>query len=306
MPSTGTLALARVAALFVLTAAVAGAFTAGLAGASHVAPFVGTWQNDDAATLEQTRAEITVNGANLEVRGYGACVPTDCDWAAAAGGPRTTPQSDASDGQLSIVWEFGFKTTTQTLILLPDGRLRITSFHHYTDGSGRQDRTSDEQFHRTTAAAVFHTLAVAVGGAGSGTITSSPAGLECPDACSLEFQSGTSVVLRAAPGSGSRLAAWTGACKGRSPTCTVALGADTTATAIFAPSPRCVVPSLKGRTLAGARRALTAAHCRLARVTRAYSSRVRRGRVAAQRPAAGTRLPDGGGVRVVISRGPRR
>jgi hypothetical protein len=282
------------------------AFNASLAGASHVAPFVGTWLNDNAATREQTRAVIGVNGANLEISGYGACVPTDCDWASSVGGPRTTPQWDATDGQLSIVWEFGFKTTTQALTLLPDGRLHISSFHHFIDGSGRPDRWSNEDFHTTTAAAVFHTLGVAVSGAGRGKITSAPTGLACPVACSVEFQSGTSVTLTATPDRGSRFAAWTGACTGSSVTCTVALGSDKAATAVFSPNPRCVVPALTRKTLAGARRALTSAHCRLAAVTRVYSRRVKRGRVVAQEPAADAKLPNAGGVSVVISRGPRR
>jgi Divergent InlB B-repeat domain/PASTA domain len=283
---------------------VAAAFKVSFAAASHVAPFVGTWENENAATKDQTRAVIGVNGANFEVWGYGACVPTDCDWAASAGGPRTTQQADAADGQLSIVWEFGFKTTTQTLTLLPDGRLHITSFHHYLDGSGRPDRWSNEDFQRATAAAVFYNLGVGIAGAGQGKITSSPAGLDCPGGCSLEFQSGASVALTATPDSGSRFAAWTGACTGSSPTCTVAVGSDKTAIAVFSPNPRCVVPALQRKTLAGARRALTSAHCRLAAVKHAYSRRVRRGRVVAQSPAAGRKLRNGGGVRVVISRGP--
>jgi hypothetical protein len=304
MPFTKRRAISLVMALAVL-ALLAAAFKVTVAGASHVAPFVGSWQNDNAATREQTRAVIGVNGANLELWGYGACVPTDCDWASTVDGPRTTPQSDATDGQLSIVWEFSFKTTTQTLTLLPDGHLHITSFHHFTDGSGRPDRTTNEDFHRTTAAAVFYTLAVAVSGAGHGKITSSPGGLDCPAACSLEFQSGASVALSATPDKGSKLAGWTGACTGKAPTCTVALSGDKTATAIFSPNPRCIVPTLKGKTLAKARRALTSAHCRLAAVTRAYSRRVRRGLIVAQRPAAGKKLPNGGRVGVVISRGPR-
>jgi hypothetical protein len=296
----------RVAAVIVTIACVAAAFTAGLAGASHVGPFVGTWENDNSATLEQTRAVIAVNGANFEVAGYGACVPTDCDWAASVGGPRTTSQADASDGQLSIVWEFGFKTTTQTLILLPDGRLHITSFHHYTDGSGRPDRTSNEDFHKTTAPAVFYTASVVVSGGGRGKVTSTPAGLDCPTACSLEYRSGSSVVLTAAPQKGSRLVSWKGVCQGRSLTCTVNIAGDTTAAAIFAPNPRCVVPALKRKTLVAARRALNAAHCRLGNVRRAYSRHVSRDRILAQSPAAGTRLGNRGRVSVVVSRGSRR
>ena len=287
-------------------AVVAAAFKVSLADASHVAPFVGSWQNDDAATRDEKRAVIGVNGANFEVWGYGACGGGECDWASAAGGPRTTPQSDAADGQLSIVWEFGFARRTETLTLLPDGRLHITGFTQFLDGSGRRDYWSNEDFHKTTAPAVFHTFGVAVVGAGRGKITSSPAGLDCPDACSLEFESGTSVVLTARPDSGSRFAGWSGACTGVASTCTVAVGGDTTATALFGPSPRCVVPALARKTLAGARRALTSAHCRLAAMKRAYSRRVRSGRVLAQTPAAGRKLPNGGGVSVVISRGPRR
>ena len=104
----------------------------------------------------------------------------------------------------------------------------------------------------------------------------------------------------------SKLAAWSGACAGKAATCTIAVGGDRTATAVFAPNPPCVVPALKGRTLAGARRALTAAHCGLAAVKRAYSRRVRPGRVVSQAPPAGTKLRNGGRVSVVISRGPRR
>jgi hypothetical protein len=295
-----------VAVALAVIVAVAAAFKVSLAGATHVAPFVGAWQNDNAATRGQTRAVIDVNGANFEVWGYGACLPTDCDWALLAGGPRITPQSDATDGQLSIVWEFGFARNTQTLTLLPDGRLHITSFTQFLDGSGRPDYWSNEDFHKTTPTAVFHTLAVALTGRGRGKVTSSPAGLSCPTACSLEFRSGTSVTLTATPERGSKLAAWSGACTGKAATCTIAVGGDRTATAVFAPNPPCLVPVLKGRTLARARRALTAAHCRLAAVKRGYSPRVRPGRVVSQAPAAGTKLRNGGRVSVVISRGPRR
>jgi hypothetical protein len=121
-----------------------------------------------------------------------------------------------------------------------------------------------------------------------------------------EFQSGSSVLFTATPAKGSRLAAWTGACSGNGPTCTVAVGADAVATAVFRPIPRCVVPAVKRKTLAGAKRALTAAHCRLGAVKSAFSQRVKRGRVISQTPRAGARLPNAGRVSVVLSRGPRR
>jgi secreted trypsin-like serine protease len=76
-----------------------------------------------------------------------------------------------------------------------------------------------------------------------------------------------------------------------------------------APAPRivrCAVPRLRGKTLAAARRALARGNCRLGKVTRAYSTRVRFGRVVLQRPAAGRRLARGTRVSVVVSRGRRR
>jgi uncharacterized delta-60 repeat protein len=63
----------------------------------------------------------------------------------------------------------------------------------------------------------------------------------------------------------------------------------------------CVVPRVAGRTLAQARRAINAADCAVGSVRRKHSKRVRRGRVLAEKPAAGTRLAEGGKVNLVVS-----
>jgi PASTA domain len=72
------------------------------------------------------------------------------------------------------------------------------------------------------------------------------------------------------------------------------------------PAPRCVVPNVRGKSVAKARRMLRAKRCALGRVTRAYSARVGVGKIIRQsrRPAA--RLPRGTRVHVVVSRGRRR
>jgi secreted trypsin-like serine protease len=69
---------------------------------------------------------------------------------------------------------------------------------------------------------------------------------------------------------------------------------------------RCVVPRLRGKTLAAARVALTRSKCRLGAVTRAYSTAVRRGRVIRQAPRPGTRSLRGKRVAGVLSRGKRK
>jgi hypothetical protein len=72
---------------------------------------------------------------------WGKCHPTDCDW-----GIETTDISDASDGTLNLVWDPGFAIRTQDLILLLDGRLKVITFTHFTDNSGRLDYESTGYF----------------------------------------------------------------------------------------------------------------------------------------------------------------
>jgi Subtilase family/PASTA domain len=69
---------------------------------------------------------------------------------------------------------------------------------------------------------------------------------------------------------------------------------------------RCVVPNVRGKTLRTARATLTRRRCRLGRVTRRYSAKVRLGRIVRQSRRPGARLPRGTRVSVVVSGGRRR
>jgi len=68
----------------------------------------------------------------------------------------------------------------------------------------------------------------------------------------------------------------------------------------------CVVQDVKGRRLAVARGMIGRAGCRVGSVRRAYSRRVKPGRVMSQRPEFGTVRPAGGKVDLVVSRGARK
>ena len=77
------------------------------------------------------------------------------------------------------------------------------------------------------------TLTVTKAGNGTGTVTSTPAGINCGATCSFGFTSGTVVTLTAAPGVGQNFTGWTGGgCSGVG-TCVVTLNAATTVTATF-------------------------------------------------------------------------
>jgi hypothetical protein len=67
----------------------------------------------------------------------------------------------------------------------------------------------------------------------------------------------------------------------------------------------CTVQDVRVVTVEEAKRMLARANCRLGTIRRAYSNRVERGLISAQKPKPGTVLPKLGEVDVRVSRGPR-
>jgi uncharacterized repeat protein (TIGR02543 family) len=84
----------------------------------------------------------------------------------------------------------------------------------------------------TGGGATNQALTVATAGTGTGTITSSPAGITCGATCTASFASGASVTLTATAASGSTFAGWSGACTGTG-TCAVPMTVARSVTATF-------------------------------------------------------------------------
>ena len=72
-------------------------------------------------------------------------------------------------------------------------------------------------------------------GAGSGTITSLPGGVNCGSDCSEAYLNNTTVTLTATAATGSKFTSWSGACSGTTTTCTVSMTAAKSVTATFVP-----------------------------------------------------------------------
>src|SRR5262249_62233365 len=75
---------------------------------------------------------------------------------------------------------------------------------------------------------------VAGAGSGPGTVTSSPAGINCGSDCSEAYALGTAVTLTAFPAAGGVFTGWSGACAGQGNPCQVTMTADQSVTASFA------------------------------------------------------------------------
>jgi DNA-binding beta-propeller fold protein YncE len=85
-------------------------------------------------------------------------------------------------------------------------------------------------------------LTVTKAGAGSGSVTSTPAGIDCGATCSQAFVLGTPLALVATPAAGSVFAGWTGACTGAAG-CALVMDAAKDVTATFNISTFTVTPS---------------------------------------------------------------
>ncbi len=81
----------------------------------------------------------------------------------------------------------------------------------------------------------LYTLTVSKEGPGSGTVTSSPSGIDCGSDCSESYNQKTIVILTAKPDADSAFGGWSGGgCSGTGQ-CSVAMNADETVTATFNP-----------------------------------------------------------------------
>jgi uncharacterized repeat protein (TIGR02543 family) len=95
-----------------------------------------------------------------------------------------------------------------------------------------------------SSAPVMRDLSVTRSGAGSGKVTSSPAGIDCGTDCAEAYADGTEVTLTARAGRGSTFAGWSGACSSSVATCTVSMDSAQSVTATFSKAATGTGPTL--------------------------------------------------------------
>jgi uncharacterized delta-60 repeat protein/uncharacterized repeat protein (TIGR02543 family) len=211
----------------------------------------------------------------------------------------------------NFIWQHAFAAGTVTLTATPwDGYLFAGWSGGGCSGTGTCQVqmsggvTGDQSITATFTPAPTKALTVTKAGTGAGRIASlphpGPGGIFCFRSCTSDFGVGVTVTLTAtATSPWSTFTGWSGDCSGKG-NCTVTMSTNRAVKATF--QHFCIVPRLKGKTLRIAKLRLHKAHCFLGRVTLA-SSKVKKGRVVSQKPAAGRHLVGHSRVRLELSKG---
>jgi pimeloyl-ACP methyl ester carboxylesterase len=140
----------------------------------------------------------------------------------------TATPRDASGNAMSgqvVIWS---SSNTSAVSVAPGGLVTGVDA-----GLATVMATSGGKTGAATVTVPSHTLEVSREGAGKGTVTSLPAGIDCGSACLGGFAAGKVVALTAFSAAGSAFAGWSGACTGTGSTCEVTMTGTKGVTAAF-------------------------------------------------------------------------
>ena len=128
--------------------------------------------------------------------------------------------------------------TGVTLTAHPEGSAAFAGWSGACTGSAMTCTLTVDRSRSVTATFTNKpVLTVSKPGNGQGTVTSTPAGIDCGDDCNQPYDQGTNVTLTADPGQGSTFGGWSGACGGSGLTCSVLMNASKSVTATFVSKP---------------------------------------------------------------------
>jgi len=123
--------------------------------------------------------------------------------------------------------------TSVTLTATASSGSTFTGWSDACTGAGSCNVTMNAAKSVTAAfTAQSFALTLVKAGTGSGTVASSPSGINCGSTCSANYNNGTSVTLTATASSGSTFTGWSGACTGTG-ACTVTMDAAKSVSAAF-------------------------------------------------------------------------
>ena len=126
-----------------------------------------------------------------------------------------------------------------------------TSYTYYLRNGSSSTSPELDRVSVTTDSPAITTYTLSISKSGNGTVTSSPAGINCGSTCSKDYNNGDSVTLIASADSGYTFSGWSGGGCSGSGSCAVIVNSDKTVTATFTLSGGGTTPSCIGACDAG-------------------------------------------------------
>lgn len=188
----------------------------GVAVATVLAACGGSNNNGNVPIPGTSRLEVTVVGS-----GNVSSLPAGLDCNDTCGAPFTTG-------------------STVTLTATPAAAQQLASWSGACSGTALTCTVTMDQVRSATATFVGTTASrfdLTVTRAGSGDVTSSPAGILCGSTCQAQFNAGSLVTLTASPAAGQVFDGWSGACRSQTLTCDVTMSAARAVAAAFRAAP---------------------------------------------------------------------
>lgn len=110
--------------------------------------FFNEWVNINPQTDNIKRISIQTKDGGAYINMFGACSPTDCNFREYSPAPGVNYNYDSETGILHVEWVFDFQTMLQELTITSEEQLRVKTFNHFTDNSGRADFEMVDYFTR--------------------------------------------------------------------------------------------------------------------------------------------------------------
>jgi alpha-tubulin suppressor-like RCC1 family protein len=151
----------------------------------------------------------------------------DNEWGQHGNGTNTNSPTPVTMSGTGVTW-----TSSDTSVATIDGTGRATAVGAGTTTITATDASGDSASTTLTVVGEAN-LTVFRTGAGTGTVTSNPAGIDCGTDCSQVYTNGTVVTLTATAAGNSTFAGWSGCDTVSGATCTVTVTSGRTATATF-------------------------------------------------------------------------
>jgi hypothetical protein len=113
------------------------------------ADFIGTWENTNSSTRGITKLVVTkASGNKLNIKVFGSCSPTDCDWGTKSLTTYGSSVQDANHRSATTNYNKNFADSLLTINLGGTNRLNLQNFTSFKDNSNRQNYSSTEVFRK--------------------------------------------------------------------------------------------------------------------------------------------------------------